>query len=62
MVYSTPRLLYPWEGNPVPVVQEAGWASEPVWMVPENVVSTGVRTPDSPSPSDSLYRYAIPPA
>jgi hypothetical protein len=23
--------LYPGEGPPVPIVQEAGWASEPVW-------------------------------
>jgi hypothetical protein len=25
------RALPPWKGPPVPVVQETGWASEPVW-------------------------------
>jgi hypothetical protein len=27
-----PVALYPWgKGPPVPIVQEAGWAPEPVW-------------------------------
>jgi hypothetical protein len=25
------RVLAPWKGSPVPIVQEAGWAPEPVW-------------------------------
>ena len=26
LVNATPRPLYPWDRNPVPIVQEAGWA------------------------------------
>jgi len=28
---ATPRPLYPWEKDPVSILQEAGWASEPFW-------------------------------
>jgi hypothetical protein len=28
---ATPRPLYSQEGEPVPIVQEAGWESVPVW-------------------------------
>ena len=30
VVNATPRPLYPWERNPVPIVLEAGWAPGPV--------------------------------
>jgi hypothetical protein len=56
VVNSAPRLPYSQEKDPVPVVQEAGWVSELVWMGPEKAPSTGVRTPDSPARSESLYR------
>jgi hypothetical protein len=46
VVNTTPQLLYPLERYPVPIVQEAGWASGPVWMGRENVNPTGVRTPN----------------
>ena len=36
--------LYSWEEDPPTSVQEAGWISEPVWMGPENLAPTGVRT------------------
>ena len=43
--------------DPVPIfVQEAGWASEPVWTGAENLSSTGIRSPDGPARSESLYR------
>jgi hypothetical protein len=29
--------------DPVPIVQEAGWAPGPVWTVAENVTPTGIR-------------------
>jgi len=32
----------------VPIVQETGWAPEPVWTDAENLVPTGNRFPDSP--------------
>ena len=38
----------------LPIVQEAGWASEPVWTGPENLASTGIRSPGRPARSESL--------
>jgi hypothetical protein len=35
VVNAMPRTLNPRE-DPVPIVQEAGWASEPVWTGAEN--------------------------
>jgi len=32
--------------DPVPIVQEAGWASGPVWTGVENLTPTGIRFPD----------------
>ena len=52
MVNPSPRLLYAQERDPVPVVLEAGWVSEPVWVGPENVTSSGVRTLDSSARSE----------
>jgi hypothetical protein len=40
----------------VPIVQEAGWAPGPVWTSAENLAPTGIRTPDLPARSESLYR------
>jgi hypothetical protein len=34
------------ENDPVPIVQEAGWAPGPVWTVSENLAPTGIRSPD----------------
>ena len=42
--------------DPVHIVQEAGWASGPVWTGAENLVPTGIRSPDRPARSQSLYR------
>jgi len=48
--------------DPVPIVQEAGWAPGPVWLGAENLAPTGIRSPDLPARSESLYRlrYAGP--
>ena len=59
MVNATPRPLYPGK-DPVPVVQEAGWAPVPVWTGSENLVPTGIRSPDRPARSESLYRLSYP--
>ena len=45
----------PWK-DPVPIVQEAGWASGPVWIGEENLAPTGIRSPDLPARSESLSR------
>jgi len=42
--------------DPVPIVQEAGWAPGPVWTGEENLALTGIRSPDRPARSESLYR------
>ena len=56
VVKAKPRLLYPRERDPVPIVQEAGWAAGPVWTGAENLAPTGIRSPDRPS----RKRIAIP--
>ena len=35
--------------DPVPIVQEAGWASGPVWTGAENLAPTGIRSPGRPA-------------
>jgi hypothetical protein len=52
---ATPRPLYP-----VPIVQEAAWAPEPVLKGAENFAFTGIRSPDLPARSDWLYRLSYP--
>ena len=56
----TPQPLFTPEKNPVPIVQEAGWASGPVWTGAENLAPTGIRSPDHPVCSHSLYRLCYP--
>jgi len=47
--------------DPVPVVQEVGWAPGPVWTGAENLAPpTGIRSPDRPARSQSLYRLRHP--
>jgi len=55
-VSVTPRPLFTPGQDPVPIVQEAGWAPGPVWTGAENLASTGIRSPDRPAHSQSLYR------
>jgi hypothetical protein len=44
----------------VPIVQEAGWAPGPIWTGAENLASTGIRSPDRPARSQSLYQLRYP--
>jgi hypothetical protein len=46
--------------DPVPIVQEAGWASGPVWTCAKNRIPTGIRSPARPARSQSLYRLSYP--
>ena len=41
--------------DPAPIVQQAGWTPRPVWTGAENLATTGIRSPDSPARSESLY-------
>jgi hypothetical protein len=45
--------LYPRERDPVPIVQEAGWAPGPAWTAAENLAPTGIPSPDRPVRSES---------
>ena len=42
------------------IVQEGGWAPGPVWKGAENLAPTGIRPPDRPARSQSLYRLSYP--
>jgi hypothetical protein len=44
--------------DPVPIVQEAEWAPGPVWTCAKNRTPTGIRSPDRPARSQSLYRLS----
>ena len=44
--------------DPVPIVQEAGWAPGMVWRGAENLA--GIPCPDRPARSQSLYRLCYP--
>jgi hypothetical protein len=55
-----PRPLYPRERDPVPILQKAWWAPGPVWTAAENLAPTGIRSPDRPARSESLYRLRYP--
>ena len=56
VISITPRPLYP-SKDPVPIVQEAGWASGPVWTGAENLTSHRDSIPGPSSPVVS--RYAV---
>jgi hypothetical protein len=59
--WSTPRPGRFTPGkDPVLIVQEAGWAPGPVWTDAENLALTGIRSPDRPARSESLYQLSYP--
>jgi hypothetical protein len=53
VVSTMPRPLYPGK-DPVPIVQEAGWVPGPIWTC------AGIRSPDHPARSQSLYQLSYP--
>ena len=59
-VSVTPRPLFTPGKDPVPIVQEDGWATGPVWTGAENLASTGIRYPDRSARSQLLYRLRYP--
>ena len=46
--------------DPVPIIEEAGWAPGPVRTNEKNLVSTWIRFLDRAARSDSLYRLSYP--
>jgi hypothetical protein len=59
-VSLTPRPLFTPGKDPVPIVQEVGWAPGPVWTGAENLAPTRIRSPDRPARSKSPYRLRYP--
>jgi hypothetical protein len=59
VVNTIPRPLYPGKDT-VPIVLEAGWAPGLVWMCVKNLDPTGIRSPEHPACSQSLYRLSYP--
>ena len=59
-VYLTPRSLFTPGKDPVPIVQEAGWAPGPVWTGAENLASTEIRSPDHPTRSSVAIPTTLP--
>ena len=57
---SRPVRSLPPGKDSVPIVQEAGWAPGPVWTGAENLAPTGIRSPDLPAHSQSLYQLSYP--
>jgi hypothetical protein len=57
-VSVTPRPLATPGNDPVPIVQEAGWAPGPVWIRAKNLAPIGIRSPDRPARSQSPYRLS----
>ena len=55
---SRPGRFLPPEKDSVPIVQEARWTPGLVWTDAENLASTGIRSPDRPARSQSLYRLS----
>ena len=59
--WSTPRTGRFTPGkDTVPIVYEVGWAPGPVWTGAENLAPTGIRSPNCPAHSESLYRLSYP--
>jgi hypothetical protein len=58
VVKVPPRPLFPQKRDPVRIVQDAGWASGPVWTGAIYLARTGIRSPYRPAPSESLYRLS----
>ena len=56
-VSSTSRPYFTPGKDPIPIVQEAGWAPGPVWTGRKSR-PTGIRSPDRPARSQSLYRLS----
>jgi len=59
-VSVTPRPLFIPGKDLVPIVQEAGWAPGPVCTGAGISLPTGIRYPDRPSPSQTLYGLSYP--
>jgi hypothetical protein len=60
MVNTTPRPPYLQEGDLVPVLEKAEWATSAVWTGVKNLALIGIRSQERPARDESLYRHAVP--
>jgi hypothetical protein len=60
VVSSTPRLYFTPGKDPVPILQEAGWAPGPVWTGAENLAPPGLDPRIVQPVAQSLYRLSYP--
>jgi hypothetical protein len=60
VVSSTPRPYFTHGKDPVPIVQEDGWAPGPVWTGAENLAPTGIRYSDRPARSSVAIPTELP--
>jgi len=49
MVDATPRLLYPLEREPVPILHESGCTPEQLWIGAEYFAQAGIRFVERPA-------------
>jgi hypothetical protein len=56
VVTATYRPFYLPERDPVPILREVRCVSRPVWTSAGNLTPTGIRSPNRPARSESLYR------
>ena len=59
-VSVTPWPLFTPGKNKVLIVPEGAWVPGPVWTGAENLAHSGIRSPDHPACSQSLYRLHYP--
>ena len=59
MVNATPRYALPPERDPMTTVKEDG-DQRTVWTGAESLEPTGIRSPEHPASSESLYRLRYP--
>jgi hypothetical protein len=55
VVNATPRPFFAPGKDPVPLYKETGWTPGPFWTGVENLAHIGIRSPDRPTCSQSLY-------
>jgi hypothetical protein len=58
--HHAPAALPPGKTRYPLFVQEAGWAPAPVWTCAKDLSPTGIRSPDRPAHSQTLYRLSYP--
>ena len=60
LVKARLRPIYPRERQAVPTVQADGWTPRQFCTLAENLTITGIRSPDRPDRSESLFRLSCP--